>query len=98
MAIQAMRRGSLLLRQWAYCSFVRPAGLSRYSRIARYGSSDADWRLIVAVPGGKGDSRGCTGQCYIGLQGYFAGSLARASRTAPEPVKTPKMPFSTVTM
>lgn len=35
---------------------------------------------------------------FIGRQRFFAGSFARASRTAPEPVRTPKMPLSTVTM
>lgn len=55
-------------------------------------------RLIVAAPGEEGAIAQRAGQRFIGRQGYFAGSLARASRTAPEPVRTPKIPFSTVTM
>jgi hypothetical protein len=40
--------------------------------------------------------RGLALDCGVGRQGCFAGSFVRAARTASEPVRTPKMPFSTV--
>src|SRR5262245_8095812 len=54
--------------------------------------------LSLRFPAGRGNRAERTGPCYIGRQGHFAGSLARASRTELELVKTPKMPSSTVTM
>src|SRR5262245_44909076 len=93
----ATPRGSGLIDDMGLLFVCSPAG----GILAIQGSLtlvDADWRLIVAVAGVKGRFARVHRQCDIGLQRYFAGSLARASRTAPDPVKTPKMPFSIVTM